>query len=141
SDSTLRNSSDATTVLSIANPSAGITQFRCWRSARSALSAHSCGELPREMDITWLVRAPGRGQEMGQNPVDLGIQREADVAPADLDRVDIGAEAGFPVHDSIRPRVDRRRRHPGRGAQITQKTHLDRCGVSISHGVEEMRRM
>src|SRR5947208_10858854 len=61
------------------------------------------------LDTGRLVMAPGRGQEVGEDPVDLRIQGQADMAAVDLDRVDIGPQARLPVHDPVGTRVDRRR--------------------------------
>src|SRR5205823_3860722 len=59
------------------------------------------------LDTGRLVMAPGRGQEVGEDPVDLRIQGQADMAAVDLDRVDIGPQARLPVHDPVGTRVDR----------------------------------
>src|SRR5438309_5299897 len=65
-------------------------------------------ELPSVSDLTGaLCLAPWRGQQMGHDPIHLGIQRQSEVAAIHLDRVEIVAQACLPVHDSVRARIDR----------------------------------
>ena len=41
------------------------------------------------------VLAPGSGEEVGEDAVDLGVEGEADMAAVDLDRVDVGRRHAF----------------------------------------------
>src|SRR5207248_1025264 len=84
-------------------------------------------ELPTANDVTEaLALAPGRRQEVREDAIDLRVQRQADMAAVHLDRVDVRAQAGLPVDDAVRARVDRGRRHAGRSHEVADETHLDR---------------
>src|ERR1700674_3381295 len=82
---------------------------------------------------------PGRGEEVGENTVDLGVDREPDVAAPYLDRVDVRTQASLPVDDAVRARVDGRRGYARLRREIAQETHLDRRRMSVADNVVKMR--
>src|SRR5205823_4654845 len=120
-------------------PSAGITQFRFMRSAPGALSARYA-RAPAGIDLTGgLGLAPGSGEEVGEDAVHLGIESQANVAAVDLDRVDVRPQAGLPVDDAVRARIDRGGRDARGRLEVAQESHLDRGGMPVAHRVEEVR--
>src|SRR5712692_6869959 len=66
---------------------------------------------------------------MGEDPVNVRVQGQPDMAAPDLDHVHVASQARSPVHDTIRTRVDRGGGHPGRRRQVTQESHLHRGGA------------
>src|SRR5579864_9358431 len=120
----------------LALPSSG----SCGRR-KCALSARA-PRAPVAIDLTKsaekrLVVPPRSGEEVPEDPVHLWVQGEPDVAAVHLDRVDVGPEAGLPVHDTVRTRIDRCHRHAGLGAEVPQEAHLDRRAVAVAHHVVE----
>src|SRR5579864_4380550 len=98
----------------LALPSSGSCGRRLsFEGALSARHRAVARELPPTADVTRAAQrslvAPWRGEEVRQDPVDLGVEGEPDVAAVDLDRIDVGAEARLPVHDPVGARVDRGR--------------------------------
>src|SRR2546426_10985079 len=110
----------------LALPSSG----SCGRRT-GALSARSLERAPAD-SILVLVKSPRRGEEVGQDPIDLGVESQSDMTAVDFDRVDVGAQARLPVHDPIRAGVDRGRRDARCGAKIAQEAHLDRCRMPVA---------
>src|SRR5713226_8554774 len=82
---------------------------------------------------------PGGGEEVGEDAVDLGVQREPDVAALDLDGVDVRAQARLPVDNPVRARVDGRRRYARHRGEVAHEAQLDRCRMSIPKDVVKMR--
>src|SRR5229473_5571680 len=87
----------------------------------------------------WWSRLPPRSrQEVGQDPVNLWIQSQPDVAASDLDRVYIPAQASAPVHDAVGPRVDRGGGDSGRRREVAKEPHLHRGRVAVANDVVNM---
>jgi len=83
---------------------------------------------------------PGGGEEVGQDPIDLGVQREAHMAAVDLDRIDVGSQARPPVDDPVSARVQRSGRYSWRRREVAQETFLDRRWMTVAKDVENVRR-
>jgi len=61
------------------------------------------------------------------------------VAAVHLDSLDVGPQAGLPVHDAVALRVDRGDRHRGVRRQVPQEALLDAGGPRVAEEVDGLR--
>src|ERR1700682_5165348 len=84
---------------------------------------------PRGASSRWCATllgwAPGRGQEVGEDAVDVRIQGQADMAALNFDCVQVRAQASFPVDHAIGARIDRCRGDSWLGGEVAKKTRFD----------------
>src|SRR5213082_1760826 len=85
----------------LALPSSG----SCGRRT-GALSARSVERAPARSRSYRLVITPRRREEVGQDPVNLGVERQPDVTAVNLYRVEVRTQTRLPVHDPVRARID-----------------------------------